>query len=357
MKLFCSQRSILLCVAILAIAVLFNSCRKDLLVQSPDHLKSSLSIAEAKSYFNSHLSSFKKGNHSSSMLSSTPTLQTLFANKQPIWDKAYERLISTGGAVKIPLNFGESYAVVNQKTKSIVPAASLNYLLMYKDNRDSIHAEWVRLAPDSSWLYGERETYKGRIVVYDWDGKLLRNYRYGTILEKKVNGVVVRNNSTTTEMEDCYRFSNGRCPRVGKCASKCDMCLQTCAYEICIVTVEPICPSCPPDPPTGPPSGNGGGQTNIGGPDGNGSGSGTPNAGDYAPNCNPDANYVIPNYPAPEGMEWIMPCGDVPVPETPREGPTNPYQGLDISIGVLSIAQKLNLSQQEALFLESRQDI
>ncbi|SOD20569.1 DUF3289 family protein, partial [Pedobacter xixiisoli] len=31
--------------------------------------------------------------------------------------------------------------------------------------------------------------------------------------------------------------------------------------------------------------------------------------------------------------------------------------GLDISIGVLSIAQKLNLSQQEALFLESRQDI
>jgi len=160
-------RSLFLLVALLTTALTFNSCRKDLLVQSPNNLKNALSIAEAKSYFNSHFPDSKKGNTGLSSLSGKPTLQTLFANKQPIWDKAYQKMISTGGAVKIPLDFGNVMQIVDAKKKAIVPFASLNYLLMYRDTMGAIHTEWIALQPAKSWLYGSRQVFKGIIQVMD----------------------------------------------------------------------------------------------------------------------------------------------------------------------------------------------
>ena len=71
--------------------VLLGSCRKELLVQSPDNLKNALSTAEAKSYFNSHVTVSKKTGAGLSVLSGQPTLQSLLANKQPIWDKAIKK--------------------------------------------------------------------------------------------------------------------------------------------------------------------------------------------------------------------------------------------------------------------------
>ena len=112
----------------------------------------------------------------------------------------------------------------------------------------------------------------------------------------------------------------------------------------------------PPDPPIDPPvdpPGTGGGNGEPGTGGNSGGGGGGTGSGDYNPSCNPDPNYVVPNYPAPEGMEWIVPCGDVPVPETPGEEPVISYEGLDISAGVLAIAVRLGLSHQEALFLEN----
>jgi hypothetical protein len=67
-------------------------------------------------------------------------------------------------------------------------------------------------------------------------------------------------------------------------------------------------------------SGNTNGESNAGGP---GWAGGTTRADYYPPNglnCNPDPAYKLPNYPAPEGYSWLLPCegpGAIPVPVGP----------------------------------------
>ena len=102
------------------------------------------------------------------------SVKEIFANKQALWDQAYTHLISTGSnAVKIPLDFGNLYWVSNEAKGELMPYSSLNYLMMYKDSLQKIHAEWINLMPDSVWLYGQRDSYTGRILIKSWDNKLL----------------------------------------------------------------------------------------------------------------------------------------------------------------------------------------
>lgn len=72
-----------------------------------------------------------------------PTYETIMANKQAMWDKAYQKMISVGGAVRIPIDFGKVRIVVDKTTGSTMDLSVLNYLLMYKDSLHNIHAEWV----------------------------------------------------------------------------------------------------------------------------------------------------------------------------------------------------------------------
>ena len=97
-------------------------------------------------------------------------IEDLLNNREAIWESAYQKLISTGNAVKIPLDLGKIYAVVDAEKKELIPFGSLNYLLMYRDSLQQIHSEWVMLSPDKAWLYGSRDRYTGRIVVRDWAG-------------------------------------------------------------------------------------------------------------------------------------------------------------------------------------------
>jgi len=363
MKITLLGRNLFLAVAMLATALTFNSCRKELLVQSPDNLKNALSIAEAKSYFNAHLANSKKVTGGLFALSSNPTLQTIFANKQPVWDKAYQKMISTGGAVKIPLDFGNVMQMVDSKKKSIVPLASLNYLLMYKDNKDVVHAEWVHLRPTKSWIYGKRQVYNGTVEIRDWEGKRLKTYRYGTSIKtgKNIKGMSVKSEEEeeeeSEEVEDCYRIPNGQCPKEWPCTqTSCDLCLAHCAFDFCYV-YEPDCEDCddPPFNPYTPPGGGETGDPGGSGGGGTGNGNGEPDPNGYPPNCNPDPGYVVPDYPAPEGTEWILPCGDVPIPEVPDGN--DPYEGIDLSPEVRSLAGYLGLNGDEAGFLEANPNI
>lgn len=246
MKFICSQRSALLFVAILAIAVIFNSCRKDLLVQSPDNLKSSLSIAEAKSYFNSQIAP-NKGKNAKTVFSSEPKLAEIVSNKQPLWDQAYYKMISTGQAVKIPIDFGDKvYALIDKEENEVVPLGSLNYLYMYKDSLQNVHAEWVVLQPDTAWLYGERNTYSGRILVRDWNGKTIKNLYYSRINQNSVtfgskiatSGISKKVQSDENEIDNalgyCIIAADGRCRKKPPCtATSCDLCLAHCARYYC----------------------------------------------------------------------------------------------------------------------------
>lgn len=340
-----------------------SSCRKELLVQGPDNLKNALSISEAKSYFDSHLANSKKVTGGLSALSGHPTLQTIFANKQPVWDKAYQKMLSTGGAVKIPLDFGNVMQMVDGKKKSIVPLASLNYLLMYKDNKEVVHAEWVHLRPTKSWIYGKRQVYNGTVEIRDWNGKRLKTYRYGTAIKtgKNVKGMSVKNEEDSEEEEllECLIW-----PVREKCTctaawgggnwnpNACDYC-DICVDRFCQPETPPDCENCedPPfNPPYTPPGGGETGDPGGNGGGGTGNGNGEPDPSGYPPNCNPDPNYVVPNYPAPEGLDWIMPCSDVPIPEVPESN--DPYEGIDLSSAVRTLSLQLGLASGLAEWLE-----
>jgi hypothetical protein len=334
---------------------LFNSCKKSLIVGETDNLKNTLSIAEAKSFFNSNLRDSKKKLGGASMLSNTPTLQELLANKQPIWDKAYKKLVSTGGAVQIPLDFGEIYTIVDPQAKAMVPTASLNYLLMYKDDLENIHAEWVTLKPDLSWLKGDRSFYKGSILISDWDGRPIKKYVYGSSAAKQQPAGV----QSGDPGGQCYWYLSANkctCPWAFKNGAwdmnACDGC-QECLLMVCFEENPKNCSTCV-DPPATPVDGGGGSGIPASGGGDNGGGTSTQPV-DYAPNCSSEEGYQAPDYPAPDGMEWVMPCSGsgVPVPDTPLEEPRTTYEGLDISDGVLTLAIQLELSDAEAIFLEN----
>ena len=321
-QLTISKGKALACLILLCL-FLGQGCKKDILQPNSPLLKNSLSIAEAKAYFDANL---MKDNKPEKLMSTEGrndvTYEDILNQKQAIWESAYEQLISTGGAVKVPLDFGKVYAVVNKRTNALVPLSTLNYLLMYKDSLQNIHAEWVSLNPDSNWLYGNRNQYTGTIRVSDWHGKTIKNLSYGA-MGSKINVSLKNKLLLSTSPSSDPGLENVVCISIQReggaactCADKsnCDMC-NVCAKTICSFP-PPECALCN-DP--GNPGGNGGGG-NGGGLGSGGSGGGGSSNGNYPPSCNPDPNYVVPSIPPPLGTEWILPCsgpGSVPIPVTP----------------------------------------
>lgn len=310
---------------------LAQSCKKDLLQPNSPILKNALSFAEARQYFDANLKQLSK----SKKLMGTPNvvggtemlkIEDILYNKQPLWDNAYQKLISTGTAVKIPIDFGNARKIVDESTKEYVPYSSLNYLLMYKDSLQSVHAEWISLKPTLNWLKGNRNSFEGRIVVKDWNGKILKNYSYGVtkVLQNNkfsaVKGTLMGGGNYAPITDGCLIWP---VPTKCNCSAawpsgyvgvgqwnpdNCDYC-DHCVNHFCME--EPECESCPPPPVRG--GGNGGNTGGNGGntggnggtPGGNGSGGGSTNPpGDYPPeNCTngPQVTY-------PDGTTTLPPC-------------------------------------------------
>jgi hypothetical protein len=270
---------------ILMCLFLVQGCRKDLLQPNSKDLQNGISIAEARKYFNTNIKRTVKPGllMSTGPLQKGITLADVLANKEPIWEKAYEKMLSTGSAVKMPIDFGKAYAVVNAQKTEAMPLSSLNYLFMYKDSLQAIHTEWVILLPDSAWLYGNRSVYSGRIIVKDWEGKTIRNLIYNNIgspyTSSNIKGRVLSSNGKIQNTADeipligsgqlCIRVSL-TCPHQSPCTNTyCDMCLNICAKEFCnwIPNCSPEC-DLPGEP--GGNGGGGGGPVNPSGPGGGG---------------------------------------------------------------------------------------
>jgi hypothetical protein len=332
--------------ALLVLLCLFlaQGCRKDLLQPNSNVLKNSISVAEARKYFDANLrmANGPKKLMSTSTLGNNLTIEELIKNKQPLWDYAYNQLLSNGQAIKIPIDFGNAYAEVTKKGEGLLPLASLSYLYMYRDTLQNIHAEWVLLKPDSAWLYGNRSSYSGSISVKDWNGRSIRVYQYanGQVLPKisqlkkqRLSSLGKVQTSGDTEIPPtepvdpapfyCIRVSTGTCPKLSPCSNDfCDMCLAYCAKQFCAwpeggVKNEPDLSPYDPD------------QRDHNNPDpapGSTGGGGGPPPTTYPPTCESDPNYTVPDFPAPAGYDWVLPCsgaGGVPLPFDPGAADTN----------------------------------
>lgn len=330
MKNLTLKSKLLTCVILLCLFFI-QSCRKDTLL--PSKGANSLTISEAKSYFETNL---KTTNSIKGKVMSTTgvgksigaTFEDILANKQPIWEQAYQKMISSGGAVKIPLDFGDAEVIVNPITRASVPFNSLNYLLMYKDSLQKVHAEWVSLLPDTSWLYGKRDVYRGKIFVRDWEGKLIKQFSYPgktTIVASSSNlsgskGKIMSTSSepplpTSGGYSFCIRYKTGVCTCVTfPCDwETCNVCGRTaCGSNVTIWVVEDKFPDDPENPTYG---GGGGTHTGPGG-----TGTGSPGSNDYTPvPCN-DGPEII----NVDGSMSAPPC--IPEPTEPGDNtPTSPY--------------------------------
>lgn len=348
------------CLLLLCLFIV-QACRKDNLIPNSSDLKNGISIAEAKQYFekNIRIAGGPKRLMSTSGGGQDISPSDIIKNKQPMWDYAYNQVRTTGQGIKVPIDFGNAYAVVTKKTNALLPLASLNYLYMYKDSMQNIRAEWVMLKPDSAWLYGKRDSYSGRILIRDWNGSSIRFYDYinGQVISKIKSNKQQRLSSTGKLMNTgdinevipdpsgagdyyCIRISTGTCPKLYPCSpSYCDMCLQYCAKQFCtwITTDCTICPN--DDDPLDPDDVKGGGTPSdprIMNP----APGGGPDPGNYPPSgCNPDPNYQVPSYPAPPGYNWVMPCSSelTPLPEDPT-GPGAPLPEFEDETNIPSLS-------------------
>jgi len=322
------------CLILMCLA-LAQGCKKDLLQPNSKDFQNGLSIAEAKKYFEANVKQIAKTKKLMSSGSVTPNIneesaEEILNSRELIWESAYQKLISTGNAVKIPLNFGKTYAVVDAAKKELIPFGSLNYLFMYKDSLQKIHTEWVILLPDKAWLYGKRDQYTGKIVVKDWEGNFIKSYDYKGITPVKSLSLFpgkLNNRMANSAPETAVPPTDPTDPTNPDvwviCITKChEFCGETIVdSRKCIMMRNP-------EDPEGGGGGGGGGSSNGGGRNdgspGFGQGGGGAAGSDYfppsGPNCNPDPTYTMPSYPAPLGYSWIMKCdqpGAVPLPTGP----------------------------------------
>jgi hypothetical protein len=209
----------------------------------------------------------------------------------------------------VPLNSGNAYLGIKSKTPAqnigYIPFNQVNYLLMYKDEEMQIHSEWVTILPDSLWLYGDRSSYQGNVLVRKWNGQPLKffSYKDNMVTESIVNDSktsIARIQSEIVEVcwnvpVDCddRRLSEQNNNRV------------TADFHPCF-TIE--CETTDGEP--GGPGNGGSGSSSTGSGGGGGGGSGG-SGGDYNPVCNPNiapGTSVQPDQPRP--------CGQVYTPIT-----------------------------------------
>lgn len=288
------------------------------------------------------------------------SLTDIIDDKEPIWDMAEVRNISVGEAVKIPIDMGNTYAIVGDKTRDVVPFSSLNYLMIYKDSLQSTHIEWVYLMPDSVWLYGNRNSYSGRVLVRTWAGGVLKKYTYlpvkgadekygklkktSSIVEPVVTDPIVQPICLTITYSDSRKCTCSPAQLQKYGCDNCSQCVSTSVY--CAWPVE--CVNCE-DPPVG--GGGGGGSSGGVGGGGSGSAPGGASSGDYPPNCNSDPGYVTPTLPAPPGTQWILPCGSIPIPVPYSPPPNTEEPGIETQPPIISDPDNQDWSDPDNLFL------
>ncbi len=315
-----------------------SSCRKDESFSNERFQNRSLTIADAKNFFQANFS--KEELTKAFNARQFKTVQRKMGGyvmeaPVPEWDAAALRDLSIGtNAVMVPLHIENAY--VHISPKKMVRYGFLNYLMMYKDSSEKIVTEWVELKPAEKWIFSKTaRKYSGDILVKDKEGKLKKIYSYeegqriafnpGLHNRKQPNPNSIAKTSGDGEFE-CFITSTvsqfilpKMCgcelhtyEQIGNC--KCDVKPKPGYTKTTLIQLEVDCFEIPVDEPFEPGSGGsspGGGSNNSGDMGGGGS----PGAGDYPPlNCNPDPDYQVPTVPPPPGTEYVLPCSETEIP-------------------------------------------
>jgi hypothetical protein len=113
-------------------------------------------MLEARSFFEDEI------------LSTMPSQPGPEGNKTPLWEQAKMVKISLGDALVVPIKYEKPQGIKAEGEKTFRDLQKSSYLLIYKDKKQNMQAEWVSLAP-----IGEEKNDKfvGIILVHEWNGK------------------------------------------------------------------------------------------------------------------------------------------------------------------------------------------
>lgn len=161
---------------VLFFAFTVNSCQKE--ISSLEIPKSLDLITEAKQHFNSSL---KTNELSKEILSKNEKNKFQQLNKKVLWDYAKIKKASMGEAVRIPILYDKETFIKAGKDKKSMSLYNLSYLMMYKDKKNKMQTEWVVTIPDDDYVDRKRNSgvkFTGLIHVFDWNGNLLKSYKF-----------------------------------------------------------------------------------------------------------------------------------------------------------------------------------
>ena len=353
---------------ILICLFLLQSCRKETLLPSKGG-GSAITIAEAKSYFETNF----KGSLKTKKLMSTEVSgksQSPTDGKLPMWDGSTLKMLTGGtNAVLVPIHKEGLYIHVTEK--KMVKFGFLNYMMMYKNAKDSIITEWVELKPSVKWIEAKfSREYDGKILVRDWYGKIKKVYSYanGTLVPTvltKINTLAAiggsKMSSGSSGTLNCFVTTTTTittipakpCPCDGHTWGQVCNCYQFPTNGGTTINVEVTYDCDVPDDPIDPPTGSGSGGTSDA--PGSASNGGSPNPSDYGPiNCNPDPNYTVPTVPPPPGTEYILPCSSVAIP---TEGIPEPTEDVTNITSIQSFFAILGIQIPDAALQDFVNDI
>jgi hypothetical protein len=329
------------------IALTNYSCKKNSINKENPVNDHSLTIAEAKVFFNSEvLPNSKLTTEAQKHIKGTLSIKDLSKEndllfKQPIWEWAYAKKVTEGTAIAVPIHFDINSYLVTGNNKGI-KFSQLNYLLITKNPNGAMTAEWVTLYPDAAWANGNRNIYTGRIMIADWDGNLLKAYVYnknGTIINYNMQDThpanpkenitsfawtVLDKNTTPKKVNNVERPKDvNYMDSDGNCWTDLRQTQDPGGFGVTLTRHQIDCPPKPQGPPETP---GVGADPNHNGSGGGGGGGGS----NYPPaNCNPDPNYVMPTGTPGPGMAYIPPCAAPVVSLDPIAKPVSPNFGLD----------------------------
>jgi hypothetical protein len=126
-------------------------------------------------------------------------------NKTPLWEQAKMVKVSIGDAIVVPIKYERNLFVKAEGEKSGINLQKSSYLLFYKDKKQIMQAEWVRLAP-----IGEKKNDKfvGVVAVNEWNGKAKHAYAFnqnGDILALEEQNTLIWKASLRNSII-CYKF-------------------------------------------------------------------------------------------------------------------------------------------------------
>jgi hypothetical protein len=83
--------------------------------------------------------------------------------------------VSLGDALVVPIKYEKPQGIKAEGEKTVLDLQKTSYLIIYKDKKQNMQAEWVRLAP-----IGEKKNNKfvGIVLVNEWNGKSKRAFAF-----------------------------------------------------------------------------------------------------------------------------------------------------------------------------------